>query len=64
MAPSTWCTLLLTLAPSAPQYDLSEDWESLTFVLEGLIMGGDDFAASIGATRTKSNTELLLARQV
>ena len=28
-----------------------------------LVFGSDDFAADIGATRTKSNTELMLARQ-
>ena len=28
-----------------------------------LVFGSDDFAADIGATRTKSNVELLLARQ-
>ena len=31
--------------------------------LEALIFGGEDFAASIGATRTDSATELLYARQ-
>ena len=33
------------------------------FVPEALVFGSDDFAADIGATRTKENTELLLARQ-
>ncbi|MBI5944055.1 MAG: CoA ester lyase [Chloroflexi bacterium] len=31
--------------------------------LDGIIFGGEDFAASIGATRTKDATELLYARQ-
>ncbi len=31
--------------------------------LDGIIFGGEDFAASIGATRTKNATELLYARQ-
>ncbi len=31
--------------------------------LDGIIFGGEDFAASIGATRTKEATELLYARQ-
>ena len=29
-----------------------------------LVFGSDDFAADIGATRTKTSTELLLARQM
>ena len=33
------------------------------FIPEALVFGSDDFAADIGATRTKENTELLLARQ-
>lgn len=33
------------------------------FALRGIIFGGEDFAASIGATRTKEATELLYARQ-
>ena len=33
------------------------------FVLEGLVFGSDDYCASIGASRTKSATELLFARQ-
>jgi citrate lyase beta subunit len=32
--------------------------------LDGIIFGGEDFAASIGATRTEAATELLYARQV
>jgi citrate lyase beta subunit len=31
--------------------------------LDGIIFGGEDFAASIGATRTREATELLYARQ-
>ena len=31
--------------------------------LEAIIFGGEDFAASVGATRTKEATELLYARQ-
>ena len=31
--------------------------------LEALIFGGEDFAASIGATRSSAATELLYARQ-
>ena len=31
--------------------------------LDGIIFGGEDFAASIGATRTEAATELLYARQ-
>jgi citrate lyase beta subunit len=31
--------------------------------LDAIIFGGEDFAASIGATRTKDATELLYARQ-
>jgi len=31
--------------------------------LDGIIFGGEDFAASIGATRTEDATELLFARQ-
>lgn len=37
--------------------------ESLTLELDALIMGGDDFAADIGATRTVPADELLYARQ-
>jgi len=33
------------------------------FVPEALVFGSDDFAADIGATRTKDSTELLYARQ-
>ena len=33
------------------------------FALRAIIFGGEDFAASIGATRTKEATELLYARQ-
>jgi citrate lyase subunit beta-like protein len=33
------------------------------FALRAIIFGGEDFAASIGATRTKDATELLYARQ-
>ena len=33
------------------------------FRLDGIIFGGEDFAASIGATRTEAATELLYARQ-
>jgi citrate lyase beta subunit len=31
--------------------------------LDGIIFGGEDFAASIGATRTRDAIELLYARQ-
>lgn len=37
--------------------------ESTSFVPEALVFGSDDFAADIGATRTKDCSELLLARQ-
>ena len=37
--------------------------EGAPFVPEALVFGSDDFAADIGATRTKENTELLVARQ-
>lgn len=36
---------------------------SSIFRHEGIILGGDDFVSSIGATRSKSNAELLYARQ-
>jgi citrate lyase beta subunit len=31
-------------------------------ILDGLILGGDDLAASLGATRTPDSKELLYAR--
>lgn len=37
--------------------------EDSFFVPEALVFGSDDFAADIGATRTKESTELLYARQ-
>ncbi|EDQ84319.1 uncharacterized protein MONBRDRAFT_34754 [Monosiga brevicollis MX1] len=37
--------------------------EDRRIIHDGLILGGDDFAASIRARRTPSNRELLLARQ-
>jgi len=36
---------------------------SSPFNIEGVIFGGDDYAAEAGATRTKSNAELTFARQ-
>jgi len=37
--------------------------ESASFVPEAIVFGSDDFAADIGATRTKDSTELFYARQ-
>ena len=37
--------------------------EGAPFVLRGVVFGSDDFCANIGATRTASGRELLLARQ-
>jgi len=44
-------------------FDLASESES-PFSPVALVLGSDDFAADIGATRTKENMELLLARQV
>eukprot|EP00729_Bicosta_minor_P014900 gene14900-33537_t len=43
--------------------DMDSETESMVMRLDGLIIGGDDFAADIGATRTRSAKELLFARQ-
>jgi citrate lyase subunit beta-like protein len=45
------------------QLSRGEESASSIFVHDGLILGGDDFAASLGATRTRDNRELLFARQ-
>lgn len=42
---------------------MDSETESMVMRLDGLIIGGDDFAADIGATRTRSAKELLFARQ-
>ena len=44
-------------------WDLASDPASVLCPV-ALVFGSDDFAADIGATRTKSNIELLLARLV
>jgi citrate lyase subunit beta-like protein len=46
------------------EVDRSDISSSSIFRHEGIILGGDDFASSIGATRSRSNAELLYARQV
>eukprot|EP00041_Stephanoeca_diplocostata_P028052 m.784290 g.784290 ORF g.784290 m.784290 type:complete len:377 (-) comp23297_c0_seq6:334-1464(-) len=43
--------------------DMDAVTESLQLNLEGLIFGGDDFAASLGATRSEAASELFFARQ-
>lgn len=43
--------------------DRDSETESMVMRLDGLIIGGDDFSADIGATRTRSAQELLYARQ-
>eukprot|EP00039_Didymoeca_costata_P011257 m.157339 g.157339 ORF g.157339 m.157339 type:complete len:356 (-) comp15114_c0_seq1:566-1633(-) len=45
------------------QADQEEKTEALLMHLDGLILGGDDLAANIGATRTRAASELLYARQ-
>eukprot|EP00048_Salpingoeca_helianthica_P016557 m.232963 g.232963 ORF g.232963 m.232963 type:complete len:373 (+) comp18929_c0_seq1:930-2048(+) len=45
------------------EVDRQELTESGILVHEGIIFGGDDYAASIGATRSASNHELLYARE-
>eukprot|EP01147_Barroeca_monosierra_P000829 gene829-4109_t len=45
------------------EYDLSNNTASDVYEHEGVIFGGDDYAAAIGATRSTSNKELLYARQ-
>ena len=44
-------------------WDLASDPASVLCPV-ALVFGSDDYAADIGATRTKSNVELLLARSV
>ena len=41
----------------------NEEQSSSFCVHDGVILGGDDYAASVGATRTASNHELSYARQ-
>jgi citrate lyase subunit beta-like protein len=45
------------------QMSRNEEQSSSFCVHDGVILGGDDYAASVGATRTLSNHELSYARQ-
>eukprot|EP00051_Salpingoeca_urceolata_P034786 m.26722 g.26722 ORF g.26722 m.26722 type:complete len:354 (+) comp8313_c0_seq1:295-1356(+) len=45
------------------EMDADQDTESLVLAHRGLIFGGDDYAASIGAIRSPDNSELMFARQ-
>lgn len=45
------------------EVDRMDLFESPTLIHDGIIFGGDDYAASIGATRSTTNKELLYARQ-
>eukprot|EP00911_Craspedida_sp_UC1_P000518 UC1_evm1s392 len=45
------------------KFDRDSTTESGVFCHDALILGGDDFAAELGATRTPDNEELLYARQ-
>ena len=44
---------------------MGADWarNGLNIRTEACIFGGDDYAASVGATRTSASAELLMARQ-